>query len=186
MVELEESRLPYVECLPPVAFEYSNFCCTLIRSNEDAPLISARTNDTKYQYMQELDMKRRGSFVIINLNTLLWKHFPHVSKCRWGVNSFSLITCVKIQCDLTFHLLASDWTLVFFFSHQCQTEEQQRGVCKPRDPVAAAVPEKRYQQVSTQKSTRVVVLVWKLVSVSFSLRSSRKSLPFFTHLKELA
>lgn len=47
----------------------------------------------------------------------------------------------------TLHLLNS-----FPFSGQCQAEDKQRGVCEPRDPVAAAVPEERYQQVSTGES----------------------------------
>lgn len=38
--------------------------------------------------------------------------------------------------------------LTAFISYQCQAEEQQRDVCEPRDPVAAALPEERYQQVS--------------------------------------
>lgn len=40
-------------------------------------------------------------------------------------------------------------------SDQCQTEDKQRGVCEPRDPVAAAVPEERYQQVSLAKRANV-------------------------------
>lgn len=40
-------------------------------------------------------------------------------------------------------------------SDQCQTEDKQRGVCEPRDPVAAAVPEKRHQQVSFVKRANV-------------------------------
>lgn len=35
-----------------------------------------------------------------------------------------------------------------FFLYQCQVEDKQRGVCEPRNPVAAAVPEECYQQVS--------------------------------------
>lgn len=40
-------------------------------------------------------------------------------------------------------------------SDQCQTEDKQRGVCEPRDPVAAAVPEERHQQVSLVKRANV-------------------------------
>lgn len=40
----------------------------------------------------------------------------------------------------------------FLLSDQCQAEDKQRGVCEPRDPVAAAVPEERHQKVSTGES----------------------------------
>lgn len=32
------------------------------------------------------------------------------------------------------------------FPSDCQVEDKQRGVCEPRNPVAAAVPEECYQQ----------------------------------------
>lgn len=46
-------------------------------------------------------------------------------------------------------------TFPFLPSGQCQTEVKQRGVCEPRDPVAAAVPEERHQQVSLIKRADV-------------------------------
>lgn len=46
-------------------------------------------------------------------------------------------------------------TFSFLPSDQCQTEDKQRGVCEPRDPVAAAVPEERHQQVSLVKRANV-------------------------------
>lgn len=46
-------------------------------------------------------------------------------------------------------------TISFLPSDQCQTEVEQGGVCEPTDPVAAAVPEKRHQQVSLVKGANV-------------------------------
>lgn len=40
-------------------------------------------------------------------------------------------------------------------SAQCQAEDKQRGVCEPRDPMAAAVPEECHQQVSPIKRANV-------------------------------
>lgn len=59
-----------------------------------------------------------------------------------------------LQLRHYWHLL----TFSLFFSNQCQAEDKQRGVCEPRDPVAAAVPEECYQQVSCKHTRLILVL----------------------------
>lgn len=69
----------------------------------------------------------------------------------------------------SFHLQikhSAGWYLFYFPpSNQRQTEDKQRGVCEPRDPVAAAVPEERHQQVSLFKRANVGESLLKAPSV---------------------
>lgn len=83
-----------------------------------------------------------------------------VTNRQGGVKSVCLITMCQ---DTWWHSFCITYSFIFhwgiigmfwpsFLFAQRQAEDKQRGVCEPRDPVAAAVPEERYQQVSCIKS----------------------------------